>query len=126
MSWKSKLKGQNKIRAPPDNLAEILSTYRLKVGGTKSPGEIQGMIDGFLDMEYDLGMKGQLYNELKARFEDGAVERAYRGEVKAPPKFPKPPLHPPAPATKRNGFSVRSITGGRRKNRKTRRRHSRA
>jgi hypothetical protein len=123
--WKQKLQGANKTKNPPENLAAILSTYPLRIGRRLSEAQVQSMLEDFVDLEYMLGMKGLLYDELKARFVDGAVDKAYQGEAwapPAPPAFPKPPLHPPPPKVKNPNFSVRPITGGRTRKRKTQRR----
>jgi hypothetical protein len=122
--WKEKLQGANKQKNPPENLAAILSTYPLKVGRRLSEAQVQSMLEDFVDLEYMLGMKGLLYDELKARFVDGAVEAAYRGEAAAPAPSWRPPRHPAPPATKKENFTVRPITGGRTKKRKTRRSRS--
>jgi hypothetical protein len=120
--WKQKLQGANKTKNPPENLAAVLSTYPLRVGRKLTEPQVQAMLDDFVDLEYMLGMKGLLYDELKARFVDGAVEAAYRGEAAAPTPSWRPPRHPAPLATKKENFTVRPIAGGSRRRRKTQRR----
>ena len=127
-SWKTKLKGLNKTKNPPENLAEILSTYAMKVGGKKTKTEVQAILDDWLNMEYDFGMKGSLYDELKARYGQETIDRAYAGQAWTPPAHPKPPRHPGAPQVKNPNFTVLPVKGGsrtRRRGKKLNRRRTR-